>query len=218
MPGAGRETATDGPRSGSTPGAAPQAVLHGGNQEAGAGTTSFATSAARAERARRYNPPMATEADQERFRAVFGHFPTGVAVITYLAPDGPGGMTASAVCSLSLDPLLVLVCFDNAARTLPFVRELGRFAVNVLTADQHDAAAVFASKRPEREKFVGVEHSVHADVPILDGALAWVVCDLRELLPGGDHTIGIGAVAAMGDADGAPLVFYQGAYHRLGSR
>lgn len=155
---------------------------------------------------------MDREADKRRFRAVLGHFPTGVAVITYLAPDGPGGMTASALCSLSLEPLLLLVCFDNAARTLPFVRDLGRFAVNVLAADQRELATLFASKLGEREKFVGVAHSVKGGVPVLDGALAWVVCDLCELIPGGDHTIGIGAVAAMDHHDGEPLVFYRGAY------
>ena len=57
-------------------------------------------------------------------------------------------MTANAVCSLSLEPLLLLVCFDNAARTLPAVRETGRFGVNVLSAGQEDLARLFASKLP----------------------------------------------------------------------
>lgn len=152
---------------------------------------------------------------QRRFRAVFGHLPTGVSVVTGLGPNGPGGMTANAVSSLSLDPVLLLVCFDNAARTLPLVRETRRFGVNVLRAGQHDLSRVFASKRPESEKFEGVPWSERAGVPVLAGALAWLACDLTELIPGGDHTIGIGAVTDMDHADGEPLVFYRGSYRSL---
>ena len=152
---------------------------------------------------------------QRRFRAVFGHFPTGVAVITGLGPRGPGGLTANAVSSLSLDPVLVLVCFDNGARTLPLVRDTRRFGVNILRAGQHDLSRVFASKRPEAEKFDGVPWTERAGVPILDGALAWLACDLDELIPGGDHTIGIGSVTDMDHGDGEPLVWYRGAYHSL---
>ena len=84
--------------------------------------------------------------EPERFRAVMGHFATGVAVVTVDAPGGPQGMTANAVASLSLDPVLVLVCFDNGARTLPEVERGGRFGVNVLAAGQEHLARRFASK------------------------------------------------------------------------
>ena len=148
-----------------------------------------------------------------RFRAVMGHFATGVTVITVAGPDGPQGMTANAVCSLSLDPVLALVCFDNAARTLPVIRDAGRFGVNVLAEGQEALARLFASKLPEREKFAGVAHSLHDGIPVLEGVLAWVGCELRELLPGGDHTIGIGAVtAAETGPEREPLVWYRGGY------
>jgi flavin reductase (DIM6/NTAB) family NADH-FMN oxidoreductase RutF len=153
------------------------------------------------------------EVGPERFRAVMGHFATGVTVVTAAAPDGPVGMTANAVCSLSLDPLLLLVCFDNEARTLPVVRENGRFGVNVLAAGQQDLARLFASKRPEREKFAGVAHTVHDGIPVIEGVLAWVGCRLERLVPGGDHTIGIGAVEAAEAGRGDPLLWYRGSYH-----
>jgi flavin reductase (DIM6/NTAB) family NADH-FMN oxidoreductase RutF len=154
---------------------------------------------------------METVAPQ-RFRAVMGHFTTGVTVVTANAAAGPVGMTATAVCSLSLDPLLLLVCFANDARTLPLVTETKRFGVNVLAAGQADLARLFASKLPEVEKFAGVQHSVHDGIPVIDGALAWVGCTLQELIPGGDHTIGIGAVTAAEAAKGEPLVWYRGEY------
>jgi flavin reductase (DIM6/NTAB) family NADH-FMN oxidoreductase RutF len=153
--------------------------------------------------------------DPERYRTVFGHFATGVAVITCAGPAGSGGMTANAVCSLSLDPLLALVCFENGARTLPLVRDTGRFAVNVLRVGAEDLARVFASKVPEAEKLAGAPHRIEHGAPLLDDALAWIVCDLERLIPAGDHEIAIGAVAAMGVTDGEPLIWYQGAYRQL---
>ena len=148
-----------------------------------------------------------------RFRDAMGSFPTGVAVVTASGPSGHAGLTTNAVTSLSLDPVLLLVCFDNDSRTLPVVRESRRFAVNVLRAAQRDVASVFASKRVAREKFAAATHTVAHGVPVLDDALAWFVCELRELIPGGDHTIGIGAVTELEfDADGEPLVFFRGRY------
>ena len=189
-----------------------------GSEAAGSGAVAGKEPAPRSEAAGSGALPgtePAAGSEAARFRAVFGHFPTGVSVITALGPRGPGGMTANAVCSLSLDPLLILVCFDNGARTLPLVRETERFAVNVLRADQHHFSRVFASKRPEREKFAGVPWTERDGIPVLDGALAWLACDLTRLVPGGDHTIGIGAVTAMEHSDGEPLVFYRGEYRSL---
>jgi flavin reductase (DIM6/NTAB) family NADH-FMN oxidoreductase RutF len=159
---------------------------------------------------------MTAKPDPELFREVFGRFATGVAVITSAGAAGSGGgMTANALCSLSLDPLLALVCFENRARTLPIVREAGRFAVNLLAADQEDLAGVFASKLPEAEKLVSVAHHLEHGVPIIDGSLAWAVCELQELIAGGDHTIVIGKVIGLGLGEGEPLLWYGGRYHVL---
>ena len=151
--------------------------------------------------------------DPGHFRAVMGNFATGVTVVTAAGPAGPAGMTANAIASLSLDPLLLLVAFDNTARTLSVVRDSGRFGVNVLAAGQEDLARLFASKAPEDAKFAGVAHSVHDGIPVIDGALAWVGCRLERLVPGGDHTIGIGAVeAAETGGDHRPLIWFRGRY------
>ena len=150
------------------------------------------------------------------FRDTIGRFPTGVAIVTSIGPDGPAGMTTNAVTSLSLDPLLIVVCFEARSRTLDVVRATRRFGVNVLRADDEALATVFASKRVGPEKFEALtdrrwreEHGV----PVLDRAVAWIACELRELLPGGDHEIGIGAVAGTGTGtDADPLVFHRGRY------
>ncbi len=155
----------------------------------------------------------ASREHRRAFRDTIGRFATGVTIVTTTGPDGPAGMTTNAVTSLSLEPLLLLVCFDRGSRTLDVVRASGRFAVNVLRAQDVELAALFASKRVAREKFDSVTHSEAHGVPVLDTALAWVSCDLRELLPGGDHVIGIGEVTGMGrEQDGEPLVYYGGRY------
>jgi 3-hydroxy-9,10-secoandrosta-1,3,5(10)-triene-9,17-dione monooxygenase reductase component len=156
---------------------------------------------------------VSTATDTLRYRQVIGNFATGVAIVTCNGPDGPTGLTTNAVTSVSLEPLLLLVCFDNASRTLPAVREARRFCVNVLRAGQEELARVFASKRVAREKFEAATHIDAHGVPVLDGALAWLACDLTDLYPAGDHTIGIGEITHM-DADpaGEPLIWFRGEY------
>jgi flavin reductase (DIM6/NTAB) family NADH-FMN oxidoreductase RutF len=152
------------------------------------------------------------EVGPERFRSVMGHFATGVTVVTAGSREGPVGMTANAVCSLSLEPLLLLVAFDNESRTLPVVRETGRFGVNILAAGQEELARLFASKTDERQKFAGVPHAMHDGIPVIDGALAWIGCRLERLIAAGDHTIGMGAVEAAEAGAGEPLIWFRGSY------
>jgi hypothetical protein len=92
--------------------------------------------------------------DAAAFRAVMGRFATGVTVVTASGPRGPVGMTANAVCSLSLDPLLVLVCFDNASRTLAVVREAGITKIHVFPYSPRPGTATAAADtvRPEAKK------------------------------------------------------------------
>lgn len=162
------------------------------------------------------DPFMLREVDPREFRDTLGSFPTGVAVVTATGPDGPAGLTTNAFTSLSLDPPLVVVCFDRGSRTLEVVRAAGRFAVNILRAGDEDLAGVFAGKMPHPEKFAAVTHSADHGVPVLDAALAWLVCDLEALHSGGDHEIGVGAVTALGrDPGGEPLVFFGGGYRTL---
>jgi flavin reductase (DIM6/NTAB) family NADH-FMN oxidoreductase RutF len=150
--------------------------------------------------------------DPGHFRSVMGNFATGVTVVTATGGAGPVGMTANAIASLSLEPLLLLVAFDNTARTLQVVRDTGRFGVNVLASGQADLARLFASKAPEDAKFAGVPHSVYDGLPVIDGTIAWVGCRLEQLVPGGDHTIGIGAVESAEAGEGSPLIWFRGEY------
>ncbi|HLQ55959.1 MAG TPA: flavin reductase family protein [Streptosporangiaceae bacterium] len=157
----------------------------------------------------------AAAADQSSFRSLMATFATGVTVVTSTGADGPAGMTANAVASLSLDPMLVMIGFDLRSRTLTAARMSRLFAVNVLASDQEQVSRTFAGKQSEREKFTACAHTEHAGVPILDGTLAWLRCTMTAVYPGGDHMIVVGKVVDMGGNGGEPLLFYGGRYRML---
>jgi flavin reductase (DIM6/NTAB) family NADH-FMN oxidoreductase RutF len=142
-----------------------------------------------------------------------GFWATGVSVVTAQGRDGPAGATANALTSLSLDPPLLLVCFDTSSRTLHAVRESERFAINVLATGQEAVSRLFATKAGQEEKFAKVEHRLEYGAPVLAGCLSWLVCGLDSEFARGDHIVAIGRVLG-GDVDdrSEPLVFYRGGY------
>ena len=150
--------------------------------------------------------------DPAAYRQAIGHFATGVTVVT---TAGPAGLTASAICSLSLDPLLMVVCLDNGSRTLERVKASGRLAVNVLARDQEAVATRFATKAGDAEKFEGVPWHEVEGVPIIDGVVAWLAGEVQEWVPGGDHQIAITNVKAADSPGGDPLLHWRGGYRGL---
>jgi flavin reductase (DIM6/NTAB) family NADH-FMN oxidoreductase RutF len=154
---------------------------------------------------------MRTASDAERLRTTYreaiARFTTGVTLITTRTENGPAGMTASAVTSLSLQPLQLIVCIGNGLATGDAISESGRFAVNVLGREHEYLARRFAMRR--RDKFDGVALSADHDLPVLTASIAHFVCDVAHALPGGDHTILIGDVVACGfTPDAQPLVYF----------
>ena len=164
-------------------------------------------------------PAEISAVDPRAYRDMIGRFATGVTVLT-LALDGElHAMTANAVTSVSLDPLLILVCIDNTGTLHPQFSVCDSFAVNILAADQQAVSNLFAkSDRQSDLPLSGVAHTLGAlGLPIIDGAVAHCECQVHERLAGGDHTIIIGRVVAIGvdNPDAAPLLFYAGRYRAL---
>jgi flavin reductase (DIM6/NTAB) family NADH-FMN oxidoreductase RutF len=153
--------------------------------------------------------------DPARFRAAMASLPTGVTVVAAGGPDGPAGATVNAVCSLSIEPMLMLACLDRGSRTLLAVQAADRFGVSVLRAGQEETARAFATKAPVPEKWAGVAWSERRGVPTIDGALAWIACDLHDVIAAGDHVIVTGEVRALETGEGDPLVFHEGEYRPL---
>jgi flavin reductase (DIM6/NTAB) family NADH-FMN oxidoreductase RutF len=156
-----------------------------------------------------------TEISAAVFRYAMGHFATGVTVVTSIGDDGePVGTTASAVTSLSLDPPLVLVCFDRESLTLQAIRAHGAFVVNVLAAPQQHLSANFA-RRGLAAAWDGVRHRPGpTGSPRLDGVLAALECTVENRLPGGDHEIVVGRVqdVEISNDKARPLLYWRGSY------
>lgn len=157
------------------------------------------------------------------FRAALRCFPSGVTVVTAVGPEGPVGMTASAFCSLSLEPPQILVCVGQRASLHPVLAASGRFAVSLLADDQQDLSNRFAGRgQPGQDRFAGVDTiaAPEGGAPWLTGALANLDCLVRSAFDGGDHTIFVGEVVSARvnpDRDAASgLLYSAGRYRRVG--
>lgn len=159
--------------------------------------------------------PLGTmiEIDQAHFRSVLGHYPTGVSVVTGWFDEGrAAGLAIGTFTSVSLEPPLVGFCPAKSSGSWPRMRRFGRFCVNVLGADQLDLCETFAT--PGAGKFEGVSHrlSDHG-LPVLDGIIAAIECDIAAEHDAGDHHVVIGRVIALDILrKAAPLLFFQGKY------
>jgi flavin reductase (DIM6/NTAB) family NADH-FMN oxidoreductase RutF len=156
--------------------------------------------------------------DPLEFRSVIGHFATGVTVITTAAGEEMQGMTANALTSLSLDPVMMLVCVDKDSHTHRLLDQGGVFTVNILAEDQEEVSRLFAKRAPpETGALRGQPFTVGVTgAPILDGCLAYLECRVAGALDGGDHSIFLGEVVdGHVTGDGRPLLFYHGQYRRL---
>jgi flavin reductase (DIM6/NTAB) family NADH-FMN oxidoreductase RutF len=149
------------------------------------------------------------------FREAMGHFATGVTVVTSIGEDGePVGTTANAVTSLSLDPPLLLVCFDLGSATLRAIRSHGAFVVNVLGHRQRHLSANFAKRGLSAAWDEVRHHRGPTGSPRLADVIAVIECTVEHSFPGGDHEIVVGRVRHVeSHGDGAtPLLFWRGEY------
>jgi flavin reductase (DIM6/NTAB) family NADH-FMN oxidoreductase RutF len=142
----------------------------------------------------------------DAFRDVMGAVCAPVTVVTTRTADGkPYGTTVSAFSSLSLDPPLVTVALDNHSGLLAHARAIGRIGVNLLAHDQEAVAGWFA--RSGGDMFAGVRWSWADRLPRIHGATGWLVADVDQLVPGGDHTIVLAAVRSARTWPTPPLIY-----------
>lgn len=156
--------------------------------------------------------------EPDHFRNVLGHFPTGVAGITAIGPDGaPAGMTVGSFTSVSLQPPLVAFMPAKGSSTFPKIRAAGCFCVNILGAEQEDVCRAFAARGTD--KFAGLSWtSAPSGAPVLDGAIAWIDCDIESVTDAGDHYIVLGRVRELATGrSGLPLLFFQRGYGQFSS-
>jgi flavin reductase (DIM6/NTAB) family NADH-FMN oxidoreductase RutF len=157
---------------------------------------------------------------QAEFRRAMGSFATGVTVITVDCEGEVHGMTANAFTSVSLDPLLVLVCVDHRAQTHTHLHARKRFGVNVLAENQRAVSEYYALPSPtlghaEGEAGARFDRTQHG-TPVLHGALAYLECRLHTAQDAGDHTIFIAEVEDVVVREGNPLLYFRGEYRKIG--
>lgn len=163
--------------------------------------------------------------DARQFRYALSRFASGVTVVTARGEDGDQGMTASAFCSVSLDPPLVLVCVAKGGRTHEVLMRADGFVINILAEDQVDVSNAFAGLGPPGSdpwSTVRFTRGAVSRAAVIDGVAAWLDCTIHAVHDGGDHSIFIGEVRdlAVDESDRArPLIHWAGAYRKLdGSR
>jgi len=153
------------------------------------------------------------------FRDLIGRFATGITVITTRAEDEVRAMTANSITSVSLDPLLVLVCVEKRASMHDLLLESEVFAVNILGEEQRAISEMFARRSELDEPMGGVPYiEGETGSPLLEGAIGWLDCEVWQTYDGGDHTIVVGRVIDMSLArpNAHPLLFFAGQYRTLG--
>lgn len=153
--------------------------------------------------------------NESTLRTVFGHFATGVTLVTAVDDGEPVGMAANSFTSVSLDPPLALFCAAKSSSTWPRIQAAGHWAANILAEDGEEMCRTFAMKGADRFTGVGWQPGP-SGAPILDEALAYVDCETEAEHDAGDHVIVVGRVLRVGHRiDGRPLLFYRGGYGRF---
>ncbi len=160
---------------------------------------------------------LASDFDAVTFRAVMGHYPTGVVVVTARADDGsPLGMVVGSFTSVSIDPPLIAFFPDRSSSTYARLQGPRPFVINVLAADQEHLCRRFSSKAIV-DKWAGVEYEIGPDaIPVLSGAVAHIACQYESSQQAGDHDIVVGRVTDLCVVNPVlPLLFFQGGYGRF---
>ncbi len=157
--------------------------------------------------------------DEASFRRIIGTFATGVTVVTTSNDGFLHGVTANSMTSVSLDPMLLLVCVDKAAHAHAEMMRCASFGVSILAADQRDVSNLFAKTgEPQKGSLRGVDFRVGSSgCPLINGATAHFECLPHAHVDAGDHTIFVGRAidGAIDRDDIEPLIYHRGGYRGI---
>jgi flavin reductase (DIM6/NTAB) family NADH-FMN oxidoreductase RutF len=153
--------------------------------------------------------------DRATFFAIMGSFPTGVAVVTTLDDrNQPRGLTTNALCSVSAEPPLVLLCVDKNSNTLPALRHSRKCVVNYLAAGRGELANLFASKEPDKFQTVSWRAASNGMPWLHRDTIAHAEGDVEQEIEAGDHIVFIAQVVdGHPPAPGTkPLMYFRRTY------
>jgi flavin reductase (DIM6/NTAB) family NADH-FMN oxidoreductase RutF len=163
-------------------------------------------------------PPLTAQ----QFRKALGHFATGVTIVTVeRAPGAVRGMTANSFTSVSLDPMLILICVEKRAAILPMLEKKKQFGVSVLK-EGHEALSEYFAKgtqTAEAEQRLSIHYRwTPSGIPVLEGTLLQLSCEVVASHVTGDHTIFVGEVLEAEIHEGKPLLYFGGEYRHMARR
>lgn len=155
--------------------------------------------------------------DNLDFRSGMRALASGVTLVTTAYGGVRRGLTASAVCSLSVAPPMLLVCVNKSALAHDLITSANAFCVNILALRHGELARAFADQAAVERRFdQGNWTEGRGGVPVLEDALASFECKLDLAVEKSTHTIFIGAVEAVRTCEGEPLLYFNGAFRNVG--
>ncbi len=157
--------------------------------------------------------------DATLYKQVMRRYATGVMVLTVRDGKNFHAVTVNSVTSVSLEPILLLVCLEKNARSHELLQEAKTFALNILSEAQAELGKTFAYDRAARnEPRAQSAHFVSARGELLfKDSLGYFECRVVAEYAGGDHTIFLGEVAnaAISGAAMTPLIYFLGEWEAL---
>jgi flavin reductase (DIM6/NTAB) family NADH-FMN oxidoreductase RutF len=156
--------------------------------------------------------------DPAQLRQSMRAWASGVTVVTASYSGEQHGMTVSSFTSIALEPPLIIVSLQMDSRTHKLVSQSNAFAVTILAVDQQEISDIFAGRVPDTEdRLASVEtETLHSDIPLIKGGLAYLDCRVKQAIPVGTNTLFLAEVlATRGNGEGSPLVYHDRQYHKL---
>lgn len=154
--------------------------------------------------------------DVDKLRQILGSRAASVSVVTAVDSDGrPRGFTCTDFCSVSAQPLMLLVCVSKQSETLPAIQHSQAFVLNILAAGRDAISNRFASKLEDKFTDARWQPSRHANgSPILvDDAVAYAECVVAQAVEAGDHWVFLARIMDGGvDEELGPLMYFRRAY------
>jgi flavin reductase (DIM6/NTAB) family NADH-FMN oxidoreductase RutF len=150
--------------------------------------------------------------DPAVMRSVMARFVTGVAIVATIDDGIPYAAAVNSLTSVSLDPPIILVCFQRRSRTCRAIQRRGAFGVSVLAEEHESHSRRFARSQPAHDDPALV---LVDDLPVVPGAVAGLLCETDSVVEKGDHVVVFGRVVRTHQEEGHPLLFFASSYHRL---
>lgn len=150
--------------------------------------------------------------DNRLFRDAMGRFATGISIVSTDYKGEIVGMTVNAFMSVSLDPKLIAISIDENASMYPKLQETKQFGLSILQEDQKEFSMIYAK---QMEKDQDIPYVLQDDVPVIEGSIATLSCQVKDTAKAGDHLIFIAEVTALNVNEGDPILFYGGNYRTV---